>query len=621
MPCDPQDHAPGKLIRRATGGVAAILDGNSYLPVNNDSHLLAARGQAARTATQGRLADLILPSIAWARGWDPAAMAIISFLVHLLSGATLLLFAVRFMRIGIERLWSNQIRQSLGEASATLPLLAKGAALGFAMQGATVVMLMAAGMVGSNAIPLVSAALLAIGADFGSALAVRFLTLPVAALGPFAILTGGWLYLNSREARRKNLGRVILGLGLIFMSLGVIRDAVEPLQALSEESPLMSVLQGDPITAAIIGIALTLLMHSSLAAILTGLFIAAHAGLGPLTGLGFVLGCNIGSALLPLWLLRNETADAMHLARIIAVLRCGLAALLLAGLVISDELVAQHLPDAETAILLGHIGFNFILLWLAPIARYMARRPQNSDRSGQVSGVVTIPGGESDPEIIVTALKGGLNQMLSILTGMFEQVTAASPEVALVTSSERQMNRALSDIRLAFADLPQLPEDASTEVRNIVDFAIRIERCADILADKYLEIRQEQLNGEFAFSSEGDAEIATLAEEVRKALILAQKVTWTGDYSAARRLVLHKQSVSKLEEKSRRKHLQRVSTGNLTSLSSSNQHLELIAALKEVNSKLSTIAYAVLESHGGLKKTRLRDEDRRRHAVPDPQDE
>lgn len=106
-------------------------------------------------------------------------MAILSFLIHLLSGATLLLFAVRFMRIGIERLWSNPIRQSLGEASTTVPLLAKGAALGFVMQGATVVMLMASGMVSSNSIPLVSALLLTIGADFGSALAVRFLTLPV----------------------------------------------------------------------------------------------------------------------------------------------------------------------------------------------------------------------------------------------------------------------------------------------------------------------------------------------------------------------------------------------------------------------------------------------------------
>ncbi|MBA4492393.1 Na/Pi symporter [Paracoccus sp. S1E-3] len=537
-------------------------------------------------------------------------MAILSFLVHLLSGAVLLLFAVRFMRIGIERLWSTQIRQSLDESSGAVQLLAKGAVLGFVMQGATVVMLMAAGMVGSNAIPMASALALAMGADFGSALAVRFLTLPVSALGPLAILIGGWLYLYSPEARRKNLGRAILGLGLIFMSLGVIRDSVQPLQALSQEGSLIGALRDDPITAAVIGTALTLLMHSSLAAILTGLFIADHAGLGPLSGLGFVLGCNIGSALLPLWLLRNEEGDALRLARIIALLRCGLAVVLLAGLLVARPFIAPHLPATTDTMLLGHIGFNFLLLWLTPLARQLGRRPESGDRGVQMPAGITIPRGETDPDIIVTAMKGGLNHMLALLSEMFTQASAAAPDPRAVMSVERQMNTALSDLRLAFASLPQLPPEALAEIRHILDFAIRIERSADILSGKYIEIRAAQVKGEFALTPEGAAEIDELVEAVRRALILAQQVAWTGQAAAARRLVLHKRNVTLLEEASRRKHLQRVRGGNLTSLSSSNQHLELIAVLKEVNSKLATIAYAVLEHHGGLTKTRLRDEDR-----------
>lgn len=218
-----------------------------------------------------------------------------------------------------------------------------------------------------------------------------------------------------------------------------------------------------------------------------------------------------------------------------------------------------------------------------------------------------IPRGETDPGIIVTALKGGLNHMLETLTGMFGQVTSAAPDAAAVMAGERDMNMSQSDLRLAFAGLPQLPSDTRAEIADILDFAIRVERSADILSGKYLEIRQEQLNGEFALSPEGTAEIDGLAQEVRKALILAQQVVWTSDDAAARRLILHKQHVTAAEEESRRKHLQRVSTGNLTSLSSSNQHLELIAALKEVNSKLATVAYAVLGRRGDLAETRLKD--------------
>ena len=61
-----------------------------------------------------------------------------------------------------------------------------------------------------------------------------------------------------------------------------------------------------------------------------------------------------------------------------------------------------------------------------------------------------------------------------------------------------------------------------------------------------------------------------------------------------------------MEEESRRAHLHLVQIGDATALGSSNQHLEMIAALKEINSKLATIGYAILDKHGALRKSRLR---------------
>lgn len=115
-------------------------------------------------------------------------MAIMIFLTHVVNGAILLLFAVRAKRIGIERLWSNRIRPGLGENTVMLQLPRKGVALGIVMQGASVVRLMISGMVGSGEIPLSPAVAMTIGADLGSALAVRFLTLPSPAIGPLAVL-------------------------------------------------------------------------------------------------------------------------------------------------------------------------------------------------------------------------------------------------------------------------------------------------------------------------------------------------------------------------------------------------------------------------------------------------
>ena len=68
-------------------------------------------------------------------------MIILVFLVQLLSGAMLLLFAVRVIRSGIERQFRAEVQAQFNEDRPGLILLTKGAALGFALQGGTVVLL------------------------------------------------------------------------------------------------------------------------------------------------------------------------------------------------------------------------------------------------------------------------------------------------------------------------------------------------------------------------------------------------------------------------------------------------------------------------------------------------
>lgn len=533
-------------------------------------------------------------------------MEIISFLIHLMSGATLLLFAVRFMRISIERLWSARIRKNLSSEAPALSLLAKGAGLGFAMQGATVVMLMAAGLAGSGTIPLLSAALLAMGADFGSALVVSFLTLPVGEIGPLAILAGGWLYLNSDEPERRNFGRVVLGLGLIFLSLSLIRQAVVPLQQFAGADTAITYLNSDPVTAAILGIAVTLLMHSSLAAVLTALAFATHGDLGASAGLGFVIGCNIGSAMLPLWLLRGEKGAATTVAKAVASLRIGLAVVLLVLLWNLPRYgIALPTWPVGQIILAGHGGFNLVLLFLSPLLPVVLRRfpvddtPLDEDR-------FILPDSAGDPQFAAMALKGQVNRMLDLLTQMFDLTTEGATDQQMISTLETRLNRGLADLRSAYSQLPDLPGDHGAEIRQIMDFAIRIESCGDLLSGKYALIRQEALRGDYTFSDDGEQEITAMAEQVRKGIMLAQSVFWGGNIQAGRELVMHKQRVSGMEADSKRRHLTRVRKGNALSLGSSDGHLELIATLKSVNSKLATIGYAVLDSHGELEKTRLK---------------
>ncbi|BCH27889.1 Na+cotransporter [Mesorhizobium sp. L-8-3] len=535
-------------------------------------------------------------------------VTLLYFLVQLLSSAMLLLFSVRFMRIGIERLWSSQLRSSLSVDSPSVQNVAKGIGLGFVMQGATVVMLMAAGLVGTGAISIASAAGLAVGADLGSALAVQFLQLPMSAVGPFAILVGATAYLRAPLPLLRNIGRVVLGLGLIFLSLTMIRSSVAPIVEIEGADTVVAYLDRDWVTAALAGIVMTLLMHSSVAALLTAVAFAHHSTLGVVPALAFVLGCNVGSAVLPIWLLKSENGRARALALAVASLRCGVAGLLIPPLVLLRDVIEPIIPfSTGDAAVAGHLALNLIILPLTPVAVRIARVFEEHLSTRSVGRGDSLPAGfTDDASLALPAMKRKLSAMLETASEMLEQVISKNPDKEAITALEEQMNAGLAGIREIYSKVSFEEEPWLEQSQQILDFAIRVERCGDVLAGKYLALRLLQAKGEYQLSDEGNAEVARLVEAVKQAILLAHDTAWTGDVESAERLVRHKQKVSGLEEQSRHAHLGRVRGGNLISLQSSNQHLELIAALKEINSKFATIGYAVLEQHGALKKSRLK---------------
>ena len=453
-----------------------------------------------------------------------------------------------------------QIRLSLNAHSSSLRNLAKGAGLGFVMQGATVVVLMTAGLAGTGTIPVVSAAIVSLGADLGSALAVQFLQLPISALGPLLLVAGASLYLRAKQPRLRNYGRVLLGLGLIFLSLSLIRTAVAPLGTAPGTSEIIDYLNRDLVTAALAGIVLTLIMHSSVAAILTAIAFAHHTALDPAAGLAFVLGANLGSSLVPVWLLKFENARSKVVAASVAALRIAGALALILVLVLARGSLEAIIDFGVIEVMLGgHLGFNILLMGLLPLCVFLAKEFEkrwatdenapNADLSDEVL---------EDGSLALATLKRQLSGMLDVASSLLNEVTSTNPDKSEVLALERRMNAALSSLRQSYAKMPAGDEKNLKDVQQIVEFAIRVERSGDVLAREYLKLRLDELNGEYTLSDEGKAEIASLVAAVHTAIVLAQETSWTGDVGTAQRLVRHKQGVAEMESQSRSRHLARL---------------------------------------------------------------
>ena len=113
-----------------------------------------------------------------------------------------------------------------------------------------------------------AAALAAVlGADLGSALAARILTLNISSLIPILLIAGTFLFLRRMEKREGQFGRMLLGFAFVLLALQSIMASTQPMR----DSPIiletLAHLPEHPFLAAAVGIACAVLFFSSLAVV------------------------------------------------------------------------------------------------------------------------------------------------------------------------------------------------------------------------------------------------------------------------------------------------------------------------------------------------------------------
>ena len=87
---------------------------------------------------------------------------------------------------------------------------------------------------------------------------------------------------------------------------------------------------------------------------------------------------------------------------------------------------------------------------------------------------------------------------------------------------------------------------------------------------------------------------------------MALNVVLSEDVDSARQLVVEKDRMRKLERESYGRHLDRLRSGAVESIESSDLHLETVRSLREINSLMAAVAYPILSRHGQLRETRLK---------------
>lgn len=536
----------------------------------------------------------------------------------------LLLFAVRLVRTGIERAFGSHFQQLISHRTHSFSAAFMGMFLAVVLQSSAAVSVLVSGFATNGSIALSSGIAAVIGADLGSAIVVKILSLSVDWMIPALLALGGGLYLKSRFHNLRQFGRVFLGIGLILLSLQMLRDAVEPIQHGNLMPAIAAYLESDLISAFLLGMLLAFVMHSSVAVVLMAVSIVSVATMPFAAAVAIVLGANLGGALVPMWLTRDlqQPGKLIPIANFLVRGSMAIVALLL---LVSFRVafIPEPYQSAEGLVLI-HLLFNAALIIYLPLTGILSStmekfvyKPENKthdqhaiwDRSALDRKLI------DSPQFAIACVHREVLRMSQLIEYMVNPVMEryASSDIASINSHQAldlKVNKALSDIRLYVADIGEheLVKSDRRKMRQFMEYAINLETCGDIVAKRLLPLALEKTAKNIQFSDEGWKELLNMHKAVVANMTLAFNVLVSEEVEAARQLMLNKNIVSTQERDSRKLHLQRILSGSERSLESSDLHLETLRALKDLNSQIASVCYPILHRSGLLLENRLLDD-------------
>ena len=185
-----------------------------------------------------------------------------------MGAVMLLLYAVRMVQTGIERAFGASFQRVITKNDNPFRSAAMGTILAMVLQSSAAVALLTAGFASVGTLSFAAGLAVVLGADFGSAIVVQLLSFRLDWLVPILLATGGWFFVKTDRRILKQAGRILLGIAFILLSLRFLRETMDPIRDSAFLPAIAAYLENDFLTAFLIGGAVAVLMHSSVAVVL-----------------------------------------------------------------------------------------------------------------------------------------------------------------------------------------------------------------------------------------------------------------------------------------------------------------------------------------------------------------
>lgn len=543
----------------------------------------------------------------------------VSNLFRFAGGLGMFLYGMNIMADGMQKTAGGRMKQFLGMLTNNrFMAVVLGALITAIIQSSGATTVMVVGFVSAGVLTLQQAVGVIMGANIGttitawivsmSQLGDAFAVMKPDFYAPLIIGVGALLMVFAKKQKKKQVGEIFVGLGLLFVGLAFMSSSISPYTDSPIFAKAFELLGGNPILGMLIGLAVTALLQSSSASVGILQTLAMNGVVTTNAAIYITLGQNIGSCVTALLSSVGgsrtaKRAACIHLSfNIIGSLLFGILGFII--FTISPSIAESNITAVEISMF--HTVFNLTnTVLLFPFANQLVRlsglmvkeKTEGEDAEGEEMQTLR----HLDERIFESpafALETAMSEVIhmgELTMGNLERAVNAlisgdETEIQAVYDVEKtidKMEKLLTDYLIKVDNL-SLNEHQKLVVANLFYSVSDIERVGDH-SENLAELAQSMVNEGYHFSDTALEDLEAMSSVVMDAFRYAIDARKNGNMDAIRKVGQLEDAVDNLEEELREKHIERLSAGKCKT-SAGIVFLDIITNLERISDHAYNVA-------------------------------
>lgn len=470
-------------------------------------------------------------------------------LFSLLGGVGLFLYGMTIMSTGLKNACGENLRVILEHATKNKVIsVVVGIAITMLIQSSSATDVMVIGFVNSGLMSLTQAIGVIMGANIGTTITAQITAFNLSAYAPMILFVGAVLYLFVKKDMVKYVGSIIMGFGMLFEGIALMKTAIAPLAETEAFIHMISALE-NPFLTVLFGILFTALLQSSSSATVIFQAFAVQGIISYETSVYLVIGAAIGSVtpniLASLTMSRNGKRTAL-LNLLFNLIRAGILMILLfifpQILTVIKSLspgnVARQIANTHT------IFAIFAVLVMLPFSDKIVKltqtllplKPEES-RTGEERKLLymtqtgTIPSAVAVSQAHREITRMGEIASRNLKTAVkcfFEQDDSLAEVVEETEDTVNYLDRSIISKLVELRTLEMTPRDLN-RVYHMTLVVADIERLSDH-AENIVEYEAQVRSGKATLSEDAMAELQQLAQLSLQSVDLCLSIFANEDY-------------------------------------------------------------------------------------------